>query len=91
MNFTDEAAPDRSAPSDLSVEAGDDGSAILDFTIKTRPKHPGLKVRLIFDPMTFFVKKRTMTLAHPQAEITIVEDYDRVQIDPDLPEQTLKF
>jgi outer membrane lipoprotein-sorting protein len=91
VNFPNEATPEKSTPSDLSVEAGDDGSATLVYTIWIQPKHPGLKVRLTFDTQTFFVKKRTMILAHPQAEITIVEVYDRVQIDPELPEHTFKF
>lgn len=91
VNFPDEATPDSSTPSELSVEAGDDGFAALTFTIRIQPKHPGLKVRLIFDPLTFLVKKRLMTLAHPQAEITIVEVYDRVQIDPELHDHAFRF
>jgi len=92
VNDADEASPDPAIrPLDPALEAGDDGSATLTYTLKTQFRHPGLKVRLTFDPKTFLVKKRTMTLAHPQAEITIVEVYDRVEIDPELPEHTFKF
>jgi outer membrane lipoprotein-sorting protein len=92
VNFPDEVMPEPTLqPTNVQIQAGDDGTATLAYTLKTEIRHPGLQVRLTFDPKTFLLKKRTLTLQHPQAVITIVEIYDLIQIDLDLPESTFKF
>ena len=92
VNFTDEAMPDQALDvSDLALESVGAETATLTYTLATEPRHPGLKVRLAFDPKTFKLQKRTMTLVHPGATITLVEVYDEIVIDPVLPGGTFKF
>jgi outer membrane lipoprotein-sorting protein len=92
VNFTDEAMPDPALEiSDLALDGVGAETATLTYTLPTQPRHPGLKVRLAFDPKTIKPQKRTMTLVHPRATITLVEVYDEIVIDPVLPGAFFKF
>jgi outer membrane lipoprotein-sorting protein len=92
VNFPDEATPEPTLTvSDLALDGVGAETATLTYTLKTHDHHPGLKVRLAFDPRTFKPQKRTMTLPHPEATITLVEVYDQVVLNPDLPGGTFKF
>lgn len=92
VNFPDEVVPDAALEvTALALDGVGIDTATLTYTLPTQPRHPGLSVRLAFDPKTFKPQKRTMSLLYPGTTITLVEVYDEIVFDPVLPEGFFRF